>query len=212
MKWIKELEEETSALKGQPIYMTGELNKEREVVWKKDGEILKKKAGKIQINIIGMQHAVTIQNSSEEDAGAYSCEVANQEDVKTSTNVKVIGKKRKFYPVPKFLFRSNTLITDANVTFIPKEIIKDWIVKPLRDQHVKPKAAATFKCELFKDTPNWKWLKGENEITPSDKVEIKKDGKDLTLTIKNCQPDDVAEYSVEVEGRIYTAKLTLGGF
>lgn len=97
------------------------------------------------------------------------------------------------------------------VTLIPTEIIKDWIVKPLKDQHVKPKAAATFKCELFKDTPNWKWLKGENEITPSDKVEIKKDGKYLTLTIKNCQPDDVAEYSLEVEGRIYTAKLTLGG-
>lgn len=76
---------------------------------------------------------------------------------------------------------------------------------------MKPKAAATFKCELLKDTPNWKWLKGGNEITPSDKVEIKKDGKDLTLTIKNCLPDDVAEYAMEVEGSIYTAKLTLGG-
>lgn len=73
--------------------MTCELNKERDVVWKKDGEVLKKKAGKVQINIIGMQHAVTIQNSSEEEAGCYSCEVANQEDVKTSTNVKVIGKQ-----------------------------------------------------------------------------------------------------------------------
>lgn len=95
--------------------------------------------------------------------------------------------------------------------FTPTEIIKDWIVRPLRDQHVKPKATATFKCELFKESPNWKWLKGENEVTPSDKVEIKKDGKELTLTIKNCQPDDVAEYAMEVEGRIYTAKLTLGG-
>lgn len=91
------------------------------------------------------------------------------------------------------------------------EIIKDWIVKPLRDQHVKPKAAAVFKCELFKDTPNWKWLKGENEVVPSDKIEIKKEGKELTLTIKNCQPEDVAEYGMEVEGRLYTAKLTLGG-
>lgn len=96
--------------------------------------------------------------------------------------------------------------------FSSTEIIKDWIVKPLRDQHVKPKATAVFKCELFKDTPNWKWLKGENEVTPSDKVEIKKEGKELTLTIKNCQPEDVAEYAMEVEGRLYTAKLTLGGF
>lgn len=92
MKWIKELEEETSALKGQPVYMTCELNKERDVVWKRNGEVLKKKENKIQINVIGMQHAVTIQNSSDEDAGTYSCEVAGQEDVKTTTNVKVIGK------------------------------------------------------------------------------------------------------------------------
>lgn len=72
--------------------MTCELNKERDVVWKRDGQILKKKENKIQINIIGMQHAVTIQNSSEEDTGLYTCEVSGQEDVKTSTNVKVIGK------------------------------------------------------------------------------------------------------------------------
>lgn len=123
------------------------------------------------------------------------------------------------YPLSIFmlLFRSHPgytqlpLSLNHYMTFIPTEIIKDWIVKPLKDQHVKPKATATFKCELFKDTPNWKWLKGENEITPSDKVEIKKDGKELMLTIKNCQPDDIAEYSLEVEGRIYTAKLTLGG-
>lgn len=91
------------------------------------------------------------------------------------------------------------------------EIIKDWIMKPLRDQHVKPKSKATFKCELFKDTPNWKWMKGDAQLAPSDKVEINKDGNDVTLTINNCQPDDVSDYTLEVEDRRYTAKLTLGG-
>uniref|UniRef100_A0A667WSM8 Titin n=1 Tax=Myripristis murdjan TaxID=586833 RepID=A0A667WSM8_9TELE len=57
-----------------------------------NGEVLKTKAGKVAINIIGMQHAVTIQNATDDDAGVYTCEVANQEDCKTSTNVKVIGK------------------------------------------------------------------------------------------------------------------------
>lgn len=94
VKWIKELEEETSALKGQPLYLTCELNKERDVIWKKNGEVLKKKENKIQINIIGLQHAVTIQNTTEEDAGCYSCEVAGQEEVKTKTNVKVTGKSK----------------------------------------------------------------------------------------------------------------------
>lgn len=76
---------------------------------------------------------------------------------------------------------------------------------------MKPKSKATFRCELFKDTPNWKWLKGENELKPSDKVEITKDGQNVTLTINNCQPDDVSDYTFEVEDRRYTAKLTLGG-
>lgn len=78
---------------------------------------------------------------------------------------------------------------------------------------MKPKATATFKCELFKDTPNWKWFKGNEEIPlePTDKTEVKKDGKDIILTIKNAQPSDVDEYAMEVEGKRYTAKLTLGG-
>lgn len=94
------------------------------------------------------------------------------------------------------------------------EIVRDWLVKPLKDQHVKPKATATFKCELFKETPNWKWFKGNDEITndPTDKTEVKKEGKVLTLTIKNAQPEDIAGYTMEVEGHRYTANLTLGGW
>lgn len=92
VKWVKDLEPETSCMKGQPMYLTCELNKERDVIWKRNGEVLKKKAGKVAINVIGMQHAVTIQNSTEEDAGKYTCEVESQEDVKTTTDVKIIGK------------------------------------------------------------------------------------------------------------------------
>lgn len=75
------------------MYLTCELNKERDVIWKRNGALLKNKAGKVAINIIGLQHAVTIQNATDEDAGAYTCEVDGQEDVKTTTNVKVIGKQ-----------------------------------------------------------------------------------------------------------------------
>ncbi|KAK5920272.1 hypothetical protein CgunFtcFv8_024099 [Champsocephalus gunnari] len=180
VKWVKDLDPETSCIKSQPMYLTCELNKEREVVWKRNGALLKKKAGKVAINIIGMQHAITIQNAMEEDSGSYTCEVEGQEDVKTTGIVKVI------------------------------EVIKDWLVKPLRDQHVKPKAKATFKCELFKDTPNWKWFKGDTELVPSDKIQIDKDGKNVTLTVDNCQADDVSDYIIAVEDRRYSAKLTLG--
>lgn len=97
VKWVKELEPDTTCMKGQPMYLTCELNKERDVVWRRNGQVLKKKAGKIAINIIGLQHAVTIQNATEEDAGAYTCEVDGQDEVKTSTNVKVIGEQPDFF-------------------------------------------------------------------------------------------------------------------
>lgn len=77
------------------MYLTCELNKERDVIWKRNGTILKKKAGKVAINIIGLQHAVTIQNATEEDTGAYTCEVEEREDISTTTNVKVIGKQKE---------------------------------------------------------------------------------------------------------------------
>lgn len=75
------------------MYLTCELNKERDVTWKKNGAVLKKKAGKVAINIIGLQHAVTIQNASEDDSGAYTCEVDGRDDINTTTDVKVIGKQ-----------------------------------------------------------------------------------------------------------------------
>lgn len=92
MKWLKELEPETTCFKGQPMYLICELNKEREVLWKHNGAPLKTQAGKVAVNIIGLQHAITIQNATEEDAGAFTCEVVGQEDIKTTTNVKVNGE------------------------------------------------------------------------------------------------------------------------
>nr|XP_023853876.1 titin-like [Salvelinus alpinus] len=180
VKWVKTLEEDgMSVLKSQPMYLTCELNKERDVVWKKSGVPLKNIPGKVAINVIGMQHAITIQDTGDDDAGIYACEC---DDIRTKTDVKII------------------------------EIIRDWLQKPLRDQHVKPKATATFKCELFKETPNWKWFHGDKEIPndPTDKTEVKKEGKELTLIVKKVSPDDIGQYAMEVEGRRYTAKLTLG--
>ncbi|KAK7938952.1 hypothetical protein WMY93_002278 [Mugilogobius chulae] len=123
--------------------------------------IVEEQSRKDRINVIGMQHAITIQNATEEEAGLYTCAVDGQEEVKTSTNVKVI-------------------------------------------------ASATFRGELFKDTPNWKWMKGDTELQPSDKVQIQKDGPNVSLTINNCQLNDVSDYTLEVEDRRYSAKLTLG--
>lgn len=89
VKFVKELEEETSALKGQHLYMTCELNKDKDVIWKKDGKTLASIPGKLQIAVIGLQRAITIQDAGDFDVGVYTCEC---EDAKTTTKVKVIGK------------------------------------------------------------------------------------------------------------------------
>lgn len=98
VKFTKPLDEETSAMKGQHLYLTCELNKERDVVWKRDGQVLKSIPGKLNINVIGMQHAITIQNSDESDAGLYTCEVATASGdiIDTKSTVKVIGKNMTF--------------------------------------------------------------------------------------------------------------------
>lgn len=94
VKFTKNLEEETSVLKGQPMYLNCELSKDRDVVWKKNGVEIKEIPGKIQINIIGLQRAITIQDANDDDAGVYTCECEN---IKTQTTVKVIGMYMIFF-------------------------------------------------------------------------------------------------------------------
>lgn len=88
MRFTKNLEEDISVIKGQPMYLTCELSKDRNVIWKKDGKLLSEIAGKVAINVIGLQHAITIQDATDDDAGVYTCECEN---LKTQSNVKVIG-------------------------------------------------------------------------------------------------------------------------
>lgn len=78
---------------------------------------------------------------------------------------------------------------------------------------MKPKGTAVFTCHIARDTPNIKWFKGYDEIPlePNDKTEIVKEGNQLFLKIKNAVPEDIDEYAVEIEGKRYPAKLTLGG-
>lgn len=78
---------------------------------------------------------------------------------------------------------------------------------------MKPKGTAVFTCDIAKDTPNIKWFKGYDEIPlePNDKTEILKEGNHLFLKVKNAMPEDIDEYAVEIEGKRYPAKLTLGG-
>uniref|UniRef100_H0XXI1 Ig-like domain-containing protein n=1 Tax=Otolemur garnettii TaxID=30611 RepID=H0XXI1_OTOGA len=182
VRFVKTLEEEVTVVKGQPLYLSCELNKERDVVWRKDGKIVVEKPGRIVPGVIGLLRALTINDADDTDAGTYTVTVENANNLECSSCVKVV------------------------------EVIRDWLVKPIRDQHVKPKGTAIFACDIAKDTPNIKWFKGYDELPlePTDKTEILRDGNHLFLKIKNAMPEDIGEYAVEIEGKRYPAKLTLG--
>lgn len=94
VRFVKTLEEEVTVIKGQPLYLTCELNKERSVVWRKDGKIIKDKPGKFALGIIGLSHSLTITDSDDADTGTYTVTVEDSE-LSCSSCVKVVGKKSK---------------------------------------------------------------------------------------------------------------------
>lgn len=71
---------------------------------------------------------------------------------------------------------------------------------------------ATFECEVTKPTLKAEWFKNDKPIrTTADKYQtISKDGKH-TLTISDCQAEDVAKYTVKLNGLSSSAKLAVNG-
>lgn len=92
VRFVKTLEEQVTVVKGQPFYLSCELNKERDVVWRKDGKIIKDKPGKYALNIIGLQRALTIMDADDTDGGTYTVTVEDT-DLKCDSVVQVIGKQ-----------------------------------------------------------------------------------------------------------------------
>lgn len=79
-------------VRGQPLYLSCELNKERDVVWRKDGKIVVEKPGKIVPGVIGLLRALTINDADDSDAGTYTVTVENANNLECSSCVKVVGQ------------------------------------------------------------------------------------------------------------------------
>lgn len=92
MRFVKTLEEEVTVVKGQPLYLSCELNKERDVVWRKDGKIVVEKPGRIVPGVIGLMRALTINDADDTDAGTYTVTVENANNLECSSCVKVVGE------------------------------------------------------------------------------------------------------------------------
>uniref|UniRef100_A0A8C4WYA8 Ig-like domain-containing protein n=1 Tax=Eptatretus burgeri TaxID=7764 RepID=A0A8C4WYA8_EPTBU len=171
----KTLEEEVTLFEGQPLLLSAELNKERDVTWKIDDKPLKCDF-RISASVIGTQHFLTFQSSRLTDQGTYTIATEN---IQCSSKVTVL------------------------------EIKREWFVRGLQNQKVPLKHSAVFEAELTADTPKIKWMKGEEEIKPSDKYDIQKDGKIIRLVVKSAEPEDVGEFTVEVEGQQSKAELAI---
>lgn len=92
VRFVKTLEEEVTVVKGQPLYLSCELNKERDVVWRKDGKIVVEKPGRIVPGVIGLMRALTINDADDTDAGTYTVTVENANNLECSSCVKVVGE------------------------------------------------------------------------------------------------------------------------
>lgn len=70
---------------------------------------------------------------------------------------------------------------------------------------------ATFDCEVSKSDLKAEWYKGDKAIKRSDKYNITSKNGQHSLTVGDCQVDDVASYSIKLDGISSTAKLSIKG-
>ena len=81
----------------------------------------------------------------------------------------------------------------------------------LSEIHTEEHKMAVFACEVNKDDVSVTWLKDGEPLSPSNKHVILKEGRRHSLSIKDVEQSDVAEYSVIVGDRASQAKLYLDG-
>lgn len=84
-------------------------------------------------------------------------------------------------------------------------------ITPLSDVKVFEKDEAKFECEVSREPKTYRWLKGTQEITGDDKIELIKDGTKHSLVIKSAAFEDEAKYIFEAEDKHTSGKLIIEG-
>ena len=70
---------------------------------------------------------------------------------------------------------------------------------------------AVFDCEVSKSDLKAEWFKGDKAIKRSEKYNITSKNGKHSLTVSDCQLEDVAGYTVKLDGISSTAKLSIKG-
>jgi len=85
-------------------------------------------------------------------------------------------------------------------------------VRSLKDVLLNdPGVEAVFDCEVSKPDLKAEWFKGDKAIKRSEKYSITSKNGKHSLTISDCQVDDVASYTIKLGGISSTAKLAIKG-
>lgn len=70
---------------------------------------------------------------------------------------------------------------------------------PLTEASCQEGQDVTFTCEVSDDKVPARWFKDGVKLEPSKKYVIKKDGRKHSLTIKDAQLEDRAEYTIKLK-------------
>ena len=79
------------------------------------------------------------------------------------------------------------------------------------DVKIKEKESATFLCKTSKPNLRGKWKKDGDEIAVSNRIDMKADGNEYSLTINDASPDDEGVYSFHVLNKRTSANLYVKG-
>ena len=88
------------------------------------------------------------------------------------------------------------------------------ILTDLQSKKVEEAEDVEFTCELTEDLPDdleVTWFKDGEEITTSDRLEVKTEGRRLSLVVHDLKVEDQADYTVVVGERRSSATLQVEG-
>lgn len=92
---------------------------------------------------------------------------------------------------------ANLSVTEAPLEFI----------RTLRDIELKENQTATFECELNKSDIPVVWYRNGEKLSPNENMIMKSVGQVHKLTLKKCDPDSAAKYTVKTPGPSSAALL-----
>ena len=109
--------------------------------------------------------------------------------------------KKEFVTLATYRLKIHGLIVEQPVEF----------VSPLKDIAKPEKSAVLLECEVSKLNAQVEWSRNKQPITVQDGYDIKSDNTYHTLHLDNVGPDDTAEFTVAVDEKTSTSKLTVKG-